>query len=746
MPKSLLFLLAVFIGGTCLFVAQPFPALAILHWFPGNGVFYASLPPLAALIAWRLSRVHRDRLAWHRSLLIAFLVPTLIVATGLSLSREFHYLVFLAVGAYIIAAFAYWARGIVRQYPARDESFFAPFSWRSHEHRASLLAVVLLTAAFFGFALHGLSRFAAVDEPLWLDGRIGKFWSHIAHQRMDKTLISDKPGITVVWATGPALLVVEPSHYRETRHDYQAKDAALNIERYYFAFRFPLLVSIAALLPIAYLLLVRLVGRERALFGYAAIALSPVLIGMSKIVNPDSLLWVFGLLAFLSYLLFFERKDWRYLAFSGVMLGLALATKYVANFLIVFFFGMTVLYPLWQRTLSPETIRAGLAAFFVWLGTGIAVLYLAVPAFWVRPERLLASTFMSEAFEKVAWLFVAVVILVAIDQTVGKGWLLRKLCGGLEQLSTILSRGLILLFAALALFVLINGMLGMPWLNFMDVLASPKSSSQLISLIPIFLTHGYPLFFGTVPLILLGTGVLLIQTWRLRTKMLDVVNRLALTSIMFILLYYLGSTVNEVVLINRYQIMLYPLLALVGGIGLSVLLSWASQALAARNFRLPRWFQHRFAPIALGACLLAWTPAITDFPLSYASFLLPKTFTVDIKDMGAGSYEAAQYLNSRPDASTATIWTDKSGVCKFYVGPCLDGLTFRKLKNYDVRYLVLSTGRESRTRRMFTANNRLLNDEGLIRFDQYYDRTDPLFEFDINGRSSQSVKVFPITP
>lgn len=671
-------------------------------------------------------------------------MPTLIVAAGLSLSREFHYLVFLAVGAYVIAAFAYWARGIVRQYPARDESFFVPFSWRSREHRASLLAVALLTAAFFGFALHGLSRFAAVDEPLWLDGRIGKFWSHIAHQRMDKTLISDKPGITVVWATGPALLVVEPSHYRETRYDYQAKDAALNIERYYFAFRFPLLASITALLPIAYLLLVRLVGRERALYGYAAIVLSPVLIGMSKIVNPDSLLWVFGLLAFLSYLLFFERKDWRYLAFSGVMLGLALATKYVANFLIVFFFGMTVLYPLWQRTLSPETIRAGLAAFFAWLGTGIAVLYLAVPAFWVRPERLLTSTLMSEAFEKVAWLFITVVILVAIDQSVGKGWLLRKLCGGLERLSTILSRGLILLFAALALFVLINGMFGMPWLNFMEILASPKNSYEAYHPLAVYLTHFYPLLFGTVPLVLAGAAGLGVQAWRAMTRDFDLVPRLTLTVLIFILLYYLGSSINDVALINRYQIMLYPLLALIGGIGLAHFSLWASRVPALTRVTLPRWMVRPLLPLVLTVGVLAFTPMTTDFPLSYASVLLPRAYTVDVKDMGPGSYEAAQYLNALPDAKALTIWTDKSGVCKFFVGRCLDGLTFEKIKSYRIDYVVLSTGRAARTARMFDSNKHLLNDEGLIRFDEFYHRTDAVHTTTINGRTGQTVKVFPL--
>ena len=139
----------------------------------------------------------------------------------------------------------------------------------------------------------------------------------------------------------------------------------------------------------------------------------------------------------------------------------------------------------------------------------------------------------------------------------------------------------------------------------------------------------------------------------------------------------------------------------------------------------------------IGAAILFFTP----FPLSYASSFLPAAYHIDIKDMGAGSYETARYLNSLPDAEHMLIWTDKDGVCKFFVGRCKRGLDYQKLRTDGLDYIVVSAGRKSRTTKMM-AGDIISNKTGLIRFDQYYERKHPAFEIDINKRSSHYVKVF----
>jgi hypothetical protein len=125
--------------------------------------------------------------------------------------------------------------------------------------------------------------------------------------------------------------------------------------------------------------------------------------------------------------------------------------------------------------------------------------------------------------------------------------------------------------------------------------------------------------------------------------------------------------------------------------------------------------------------------------------LLPQDFATDVKDMGAGSYEAAEYLNHLPEAKQTAIWTDKSGVCKFYVGPCYDGLEFRKLSELHIKYLVLSSGRASRTSR-FYERDAVKKYPDVIRLDNFYGRQDATHEIRINGRPSQSIKIFSLIP
>ena len=139
------------------------------------------------------------------------------------------------------------------------------------------------------------------------------------------------------------------------------------------------------------------------------------------------------------------------------------------------------------------------------------------------------------------------------------------------------------------------------------------------------------------------------------------------------------------------------------------------------------------------------TLALTPFPLSYASSLLPMTHHTDVKDMGAGSYEAAQYLNSLPDAEHMLIWTDKDGVCKFFVGRCKRGLNYQSLRDQGLDYIVVSSGRKNRTRSMMGGDIDA-NKPGLIRFDQFYERDDTAYTLKVNGRSSQFVKIFPFIP
>jgi hypothetical protein len=205
--------------------------------------------------------------------------------------------------------------------------------------------------------------------------------------------------------------------------------------------------------------------------------------------------------------------------------------------------------------------------------------------------------------------------------------------------------------------------------------------------------------------------------------------------ILFSLVYYLGATVNGVASIIRYQIIIFPLVALLGGIGL---------------FHIARFIELRyswrkdsavfaFAIITL-LCGLT-TLARTHFPLSYASTLLPSQYYIDLKDMGPGSYEIAALLNTLPDAKNTLIWTDKDGVCQFFVGRCKRGNNKEVITDQDIDYVVISSAREVRTGHMIRSRYEA-NPLNVVPIHLFYEYNNPAFEVRINDRPSHYVRAF----
>ncbi|QQR79036.1 MAG: glycosyltransferase family 39 protein [Candidatus Moraniibacteriota bacterium] len=739
-PSILSTLLA---GNALLFVSQQF------KWFPqakfteNNDPFYLAFLILgilsvgAVLYFMRSIRVRRIL----ERLLLLFFPTELTLIFGLSQSKNFHYVFLIAIGFYILVAgmvaiHVYVTRETGER-PLLAHALRSALPWIREQGFLTLFAVAFLTILFFSFGYHGLTHFAAVDEPLWTDGRIPKYWKNIGERDWKGTRISDKPGITVALAAGPGIWFVDTKDYKAIRSGGELHAKDLDIETLYYALRLPLLITITLFLPFFYVLIERLLGKRDALLAYAGITLSPVLLGMSTIINPDSLLWLFVPQALLAYLVFLKRRHYRYLILSGVLVGLALLTKYVANFVIVFMVGLVFLEWIYQErahavSLS-DYLKRSLSDLSILIFTALATFYVLFPAVWVKPEKLITSTLYSQAFEKFAPLFIVLLIFIGIDLAWNRTRALSYLLGRLERARVWIGWGAAGFFLVATLTVLVNSWLGMTGYDFMSLLSSPKTVSGRTDIFGIFLTNFYPLLFGLPPFILLGifAGVSLIFR---KAFFADDQARLALYLILFILLYYVGATGNGVAMIVRYQIILFPIATLLATLGLLVLLD--------RFVTLKAGYAFTLLFSLLGVTGLS-TLVTTPFPLSYASSLLPDRFHTDVKDMGPGSYEAAQWLNRQPDAENLTIWTDKDGVCKFFVGKCRRGFG-----NYDTRrregidYIVVSSGRESRTTKIVVgqANSGVSN---VIRYDQYYHKPSPIHEILINGRPNQFVKIYP---
>jgi len=88
------------------------------------------------------------------------------------------------------------------------------------------------------------------------------------------------------------------------------------------------------------------------------------------------------------------------------------------------------------------------------------------------------------------------------------------------------------------------------------------------------------------------------------------------------------------------------------------------------------------------------------FFLAYASKLLPARFITNLKDMGDGSWEVSQYLNSLPNANQLSIWSDKKQVCEKFIGHCETGFKIKNYQTIQFDYFVASTSgqQESQSR------------------------------------------------
>jgi len=68
--------------------------------------------------------------------------------------------------------------------------------------------------------------------------------------------------------------------------------------------------------------------------------------------------------------------------------------------------------------------------------------------------------------------------------------------------------------------------------------------------------------------------------------------------------------------------------------------------------------------------------------------MLPKKYIIS-GAWGYGGYEAAQYLNSLPNAKNLTLWADAYGVCEFFDGKCIQQPRIDTTK-YKINYYFIS--------------------------------------------------------
>jgi hypothetical protein len=646
---------------------------------------------------------------------------------------QFQVVVFVFANLFVSIAviFLTW-RYLLQGNLANKTSFLLSIkNWLNEQGKGVLMLVLLITLLFLGFASFNVQKFAAVDEALWTFGRIEKYWLALEKHEWERTFVSDKPGITVSLISGIGLNWVTPENYAPIKWSGRIFASTKNFEEMNFALRFPILVFASLFIPILYFFIERFSGKKSALYSIAFVGLSPVLIGMARIINPDSLLWLFTSSSIFSYFAYLRRKSKNFLLWTGIFLGLALLTKYVSNILFIYFLFIPFFEYIFNAKKYPSLkiyLKESVLNYISIILIALATFYFLCPATWVYPKILLKATIDSQAFQSTSLYFLAFFGILIIDIFLLKNFFLSLILNFLSRRKRTISIfiGLIFLFSILAVFF--NVYTQMYLWNFEEILQSPKSIKKIGSL-GTFFANFYALIFSIPLIALLGIASGLFSIF---SKKYFATKRYFIFLISFILLYYSGSIITNVALITRYQIMAFPIVLVASGLGIKILLERIKLSV--------------LSPVIITTLVIITTGIISlwivsPFYLSYASVLLPRNYSLNLKDMGSGSYEAAQFLNQLPNAEKTVVWTDKSGLCNFFVGICYTGYNKRELRDINIEYVVISSGRESRTKKR---SKSVPNDP--LNFGQYYELegNDIFWQLKINNRESQYVRIIKL--
>lgn len=662
--------------------------------------------------------------------LTTLLIPEMIILWSMENQIRFHPAVGALSALYVLCLGIFMTYKLlpIKNTPTIPEAEPEKKTPSQKKYFFALIGLVVL--AFYSyFGIHNIEKFAAVDEALWTFDRIPNFWRDLGEYDWKNARVSDKPGLPVAVVSGTGLFFESnPKRFKDMDANRPGWEA-LDFENLNKKFRIPLFAFTILMLPLFYFATRKLLGKKTALISFILIASSPLILGNSRIINPDSILWLFVPLSIIYFLTFLEKEKPIDAYLAGLFLGLAILTKYTANILFPFFLALIPFHFIFNDFTMPfrEYLKKSFRAYAALVIIAVTTFFVLYPAVWEKPDRIFLGTILSQAFAPVWPLFAGLLIFILFDLAIFQARFFSALVEFLKKFRRLLSIFILGSFLISIVLVILNVYSGMELMNFEKVLASPKSSHVFAGYPGLFLADFYPLVFGISALAIVAIIVFIAQSI-FNPEIVSTRHRTTLSLILFILIFYLGSAVTHVALIIRYQIVIFPIIFVIAAIALWSFLEKMQSAL---------WKNILLVTLA-GISILDLAIVAPQF-MSYASFLLPKAHYLDIKDMGTGSYEAAAFLNTLPNAKNLKIWTDKNGVCTFFEGECFTQYDFSFLEKTGIDFLVLSSGRTSRSSTM--SHEKTLYGQ---KISDWYALENADWKIELGNRPDNFVKIVPI--
>ncbi|MFA5054966.1 MAG: glycosyltransferase family 39 protein [Dehalococcoidia bacterium] len=526
-------------------------------------------------------------------------------------------------------------------------------------------ALLLCCFLFLGFGTHHLGQFMTVDEPKWVDTRVPQLYDSLASGDWEGTYINDKPGVL------PSLLAGTVNFFMD-HEEYKADP--LIYENYLFYWRLPIVIFNFLMLFLIYHFLKKLLRKNHALLVTGLVALNPILIGISQIVNPDATLWSVSFLSFITFFLYLKTNKLRYIIYSGVFLGLALICKYFAAIFYVIFFLSIYLEYLSRNTTREQFFSRCLHILALYV-ISIIIYTILFPATWVEPSRIIKGTIGAGILTPGLKYFLLILLLIFIELIALRGRITKYLKSKFDIPTVV-----IYVFSSLTLIALIvlmaNIFLNNALFDFNHYIFYESARGEVSFYKDLFTSSYMTAFTMTFPILFGICFWALILPLKKRLN-INITNQdKFLISIIFLTMfvYIVGSSLGGFVTSCRYQIMLYPLYSI----------------LSATFFIYV--FKHtKIVTTALIAAALITTFFAAPYFLLYNNHLNIKDYRISYS-WGMGGYKLAQIVNSWDNAENMVVWVDVEGFDRFFIGTSYwRGRDNPFNEELEIEYLVLSS-------------------------------------------------------
>ncbi|HEX8974714.1 MAG TPA: phospholipid carrier-dependent glycosyltransferase [Patescibacteria group bacterium] len=454
--------------------------------------------------------------------------------------------------------------------------FFKKLKESEHKITYGFLGIVL--AIFFAFGLHHLGQFITADEHFWLPNsgfdRISNYWKAVKKGEWAKTRINDKPGITLAYTSGIAMFFDDAKGQILNNGTVKRFDPA-RTQQISFEYRLPILILSGLFIFFFFWIIKKITDDEWiALWSSVFIFLSPILVGISQIVNPDSLFWIFGTASFLSYFAFLQKGRRKFAVMTGIFLGLGLASKYVSVIFFPFFFVMMLSYYLFvyeekfkdNPELLSKSLVKNILAYLAILGAGMLIFAILMPASFVQPKVLYEGTIGFPGMNKIFWIIIFLNAVLLLDSFVFKS---RYSLIVLEKLQFLKNKLPILVYFILVgsvVFIVVNYLARNAFLDLNKIPfdLKQKDSFRELPLLKKYIVEFRALVFALTPVALFG----LILAWIKNIFHKSKHDLLVFVLSVFFLVFYAAVLFQGLLVTIRYSIILFPFSAILAAIAI----------------------------------------------------------------------------------------------------------------------------------------------------------------------------------